>query len=102
LDDARQFRHVLRIFDDRQPLCMLVRLHARETFEHLKTCQLEAACVSVKVGENGAPNRMRMQDGSGTACAYYSQMQCGLIRRLALPCDHLACRVDLQQLCGDE
>src|SRR5262249_31063687 len=41
----REFVHVLRIVQDRQPLSMLVRAHTGQTFEHLVACNLDPAVI---------------------------------------------------------
>src|SRR4051812_9306847 len=44
---------------------MLVRRHARQSFQHFVAGDLESGGAAI--GQEGAPDRMRVQDGAGTA-----------------------------------
>src|ERR1043165_8095879 len=55
-------RHVLRVGQNRNPLAVLVRCHAREPLEHLVARNLESGAVDVPLRKNRAPNGMCVQD----------------------------------------
>ena len=56
--------HVLVVFEDRNPLAVLVRRDAVETLQHLVAFDGETARRRVTVGEQRAPHRMRVQHGA--------------------------------------
>src|SRR5687767_5367601 len=58
---AREFVHILRIVQDRQPLPVLVRAHTCQTFEHLEARNLDPAVIDRQSGERSAPDRMCVQ-----------------------------------------
>src|SRR5437868_8679719 len=65
LDSAREPPHILVVLDDRNPLPMRVRCHAFEAFQHLIAVDRYAALRRVDIRQDRAPNRMRVQHGTG-------------------------------------
>src|SRR5262245_49518845 len=62
-DDARGPRHVLIVFDDGQPLAVLVRSYALEPLQHLVALDRQAARIAVPCREQRAPGRVRVENG---------------------------------------
>src|SRR5262249_29470546 len=58
---AREFVHILRIVQDRQPLPMLMRTHAGQTFEHFVARNFDPTVIDRQSGERSAPDRMCVQ-----------------------------------------
>ena len=67
----RQFDHVLRIVQDRQPLAMSVRSNAIQPFQHFVAFQCDAATPSVCAGKQRTPNRVGVQNCRGISAADY-------------------------------
>src|SRR5437588_5375530 len=67
--------HVLRVFNDRQQLLMLVRLYARQSFQHLVTLHYHNAVGRVKIRKQRTPNGMSMKNYSRTAFLYDPNVQ---------------------------
>src|SRR5713101_4588494 len=53
-----EFNHVLRILENRQPLAVLVRSNAFQSFEHFVAFQRDAALCCMRARKDRAPNRM--------------------------------------------
>ena len=67
---GRERFHILAVFNDRQPLAMLVRADAIQAFQHLVALDEESALGHMIIRENRAPNRVRMQHGAGAGAAH--------------------------------
>src|SRR5438045_5423420 len=53
--------HVLRVFDDRQPLRVFVCIHSLKSLQHLITFDLHAAVRGIKIAKDSFPTCMSMQ-----------------------------------------
>src|SRR6478672_2759802 len=65
LQDTREPRHILIVLENRNPLPMLVRGHAVKALQHLVSADADAASGGVHIGEDGAPDRVRVEDRAG-------------------------------------
>src|SRR6266550_802256 len=79
-----RYRPILRVLDDREPFTVLIRADAVEPLEHLIAFDHDAP-VSGGIGENRAPDRVRMQYGAcpHAARACDCDMQPGFGRRFS-------------------
>ena len=94
----RERLHVLAVFKDRQPLTVLVRADAVQTFEHFVAFDEESTPSHVIIREDRAPDRVCMQDCACPA-ANYGEMEKSLGRGLALSgLQHVTCRVHFKDL----
>src|SRR5260370_7694994 len=69
-----QFNHVLRILENRQPLAMLVRSNAFQSFEHFVSFQGDAALRCMRARKARAPNRISVQDPADPPPAPHGQL----------------------------
>src|SRR5687768_14268592 len=71
--------HVLRVFDDRQPLGVLMRSHAIKAFQHFVAFDLYPALGCVDFGEDRVPYRMSVKHCSRAALLYDTNMEGGFV-----------------------
>jgi len=57
----RQLHHILRVFQNRQPLAVLVRSPALQTLQHFVTFERQPSLRRMSPGEYGTPHRVRVQ-----------------------------------------
>ena len=74
-------RHVLGILENRQPLAMLVRLYAGESFQHLVALDRQAAAFSMKVGKHRAPDRVSVEHRAGASLIDHANVQQAFVGR---------------------
>ena len=99
IPQMRDSRHVLMIVEHRDPFAVLVRRDALEPLEHLVAFDREPAGVSKSLGQNRAPDRMRVQYGASGARPHDLDMQLGLSGGLpAAASSHHAAIVDFEEL----
>ena len=72
---SRQCLQVLAVFQNRNPLTMLVRRNAAEAFQHFIALDEEPAIPAVKVRQRRAVQRMSVQDRASPPRADYGQMK---------------------------
>ena len=77
---------------------MLVRVDIAQALDHLESFERHGAITGENVGEQRAPQRMRVQYGAGPARAHDGKVESGLRRRQPVPADHVRCFVDFQEL----
>ena len=87
-DEFGERRHVLRVLDYRQPLGMLVRPHALQSFQHLVAFDRDATRGRVKVGKDVIPHGVRVQHGARASLSHDSYVEQALVRRLATMIAH--------------
>ena len=66
-DTPGEARHVLVVLEDRNPLPMLMRGDAFEALQHLVARDGEPTRGRVPFRQHGAPDRVRVQHGTGAA-----------------------------------
>src|SRR6267154_899346 len=93
-----QLNHVLRILKNRQPLTVLVRADAFQSFQHLVSFERDATLCSVRPRKDRAPNRMRVQNRTGAHTVHDGQMQQGFRGRPAMAADDVSRFIHLQEL----
>ena len=67
--------HILVVFQNRQPLGVLVRSHAFEPLEHLVAGDGQTPLPRMHIRQDRAPDRMCMQNRPGLADARQSDVQ---------------------------
>src|SRR5215831_18381496 len=77
-----QSAHLLRVLDNWQRLLVLVRLNARQSFQHLVALNDHEPLVSVKIREQRTPDRVCVKHSAGPDLFYDLQMQKALVGRL--------------------
>src|SRR6266567_6303870 len=97
-DTVTQLDHVLRILKNRQPLAVLVRSDAFQSFEHFVSFERDASLRRMRARKHRAPNRMSVQDRAGAHAVHDGQMKQCLRRRPATAADDAGCTVYLQKL----
>ena len=94
-DAAREPRHVLIVFENGNPLAVLVRRDTFKPLEHFIPLYAQTTFGRVRVGKNIAPYRMGVQHRAGSAKADDRKVQQGFSGRLASAFEHIAFAVDL-------
>lgn len=93
-----QSSDVLAILKDWQNFPMLVRVDTAQALEHLEPFERHGAIGGENLGEQRAPQRMRMQYGAGPASTHDGKVESGLRRRQPISTDHARSFVNFQEL----
>ena len=95
----RQQRILLRIFENRHQLPVLMRIHASKRLQQLVTLQRHSPSRSKPIRKQRVPHRMHMKDSpSPRPVSINHPMQRSLRRRPARPSQNIAVSIDLQQI----
>src|SRR5215468_2514158 len=100
LHTIRQRRHILTVFEDWEPFAMLMRADPVESLQHLEALDREASVTRVKLRQDGAPHRMRMQDGSSLGISNDREVQKSLGGRASAAGERFAILVNLHDMSG--
>src|SRR5260370_27818946 len=99
-DALPQFKHVLRILQNRQPLAVIMGTNAFQSFEHFVSFQCDSALGCMRTRKHGAPNRMSVQDRVGIHAAHDGEMQQGFRSRPATAPETVSAFIHLRELLG--
>ncbi len=98
-DNVRKGDVVLRIFDDRHKLFMLVRLYTRKAFEHFVAFDLDRSLLEKHIRKDRSPNGVGMQNRPGLRDkAVDHQMDQRFRRRLSKTLKYLGIVVEFEKV----
>ena len=94
----RKGRVVLRIFEDGDPLAMLVGRDAGESLQHLVALECESLLRGPSVGEQSACDGVRVQDGACAECLDDDEVKAGFGGWAAVAAEDGGIAVDFQDV----